>query len=566
MRLAKSWSIHCVRFHPECSRRKQEHELPTRVIDVGLGGNEPSDFQDLRLILTNGLCGHYASLSHRWSSITNQFCTTQNNFQQHMRYISLDRLPRTFRDSISLCRQLGIRYLWIDCLCIIQDDDEDWQKECEKMSDIFENSYLTISALRARDGGGGLFHLREQDNRENNPYVQAKDGTLLGLRKREYGLEEDVRISSTGSRGWIFQEKILSPALLHFGNRQMHWECKNTTISEVRANMQIPASGPLKNALHEAQRQGCHLYPQGHFIAWNIIMQYYSRMDLTLEYDRLPAILGLAQRFQQSFRATFVAGLWLEDIHRGLLWRVHGRKKDMISTSQKGEQNYEMKYPKKIPKCATAPSWSWIPAAGNNCISFEWDLELPLRESPLLVFPAMRLRSDTDAEVVDTTVTSCPEIHRGAVKGTLQLWGIIIKIKILPPSGPFCPTMQRMLPKVNEGKQPFQCPVSDAENVKLPEIFCVPDFGISEQLECYCLVIADWRFEDSFKGYFGNPRSARSPELRCFLVLRRARPRRKRHHPLDYGLFERIGMGAGDISAVDQFFGPSHEKKFITIV
>jgi hypothetical protein len=103
------------------------------------------------------------------------------------------------------------------------------------------------------------------------------------------------------------------------------------------------------------------------------------------------------------------------------------------------------------------------------------------------------------------------------------------------------------------------------DNLKSSEIYCIVDFGFSEPLECYCLVIADWRFEDSLKGYFG-PQCNSSPELRCFLVLRRARPQRKHHHPLDYGVFERIGMGAGDISTVDHFFGPSHEKKFITIV
>jgi hypothetical protein len=129
-----------------------------------------------------------------------------------MENISLERLPPTFRDSIILCRQLSIRYLWIDCLCIIQDDDKDWQKECEKMSDIFENSYLTISALQAQDGDGGLFHLREQP--KSQPYLRAQDGTLLGLRVKEHGLEDDVYASSMGSRGWILQEKILSPALL----------------------------------------------------------------------------------------------------------------------------------------------------------------------------------------------------------------------------------------------------------------------------------------------------------------------------------------------------------------
>jgi hypothetical protein len=131
-----------------------------------------------------------------------------------------------------------------------------------------------------------------------------------------------------------------------------------------------------------------------------------------------------------------------------------------------------------------------------------------------------------------------------------------------------------MLPRVNEGKQPLQTaasehsPVSNMDDLKLPKIFCVLDFHFhfSVPIECYCLMIADWRFEDSFKGYFGKFRGDSSPQLRCFLILRRAQLRRKHHHPLDYGVFERIGMGAGDISTVDRFFGPSHEKKFITIV
>jgi hypothetical protein len=442
--LAMSWSTHCASFHPECSRRKQEHELPTRVIDIALGGKEPSDFQDVRLILTNGLRGHYASLSHRWSSTTKQFCTTKNNFQQHMKCMPLERLPRTFRESIILCRQFDIRYLWIDCLCIIQDDNEDWQKECEKMSDIFENSYLTISALQARDSDGGLFQLREQDTRR--AYLRSQEGILLGLRQEGYNLASDVRLSSTGSRGRILQEKILSPALLHFGNWQMHWECQSATISENRANVQIPGSGPLKNVLHEVQRVGCHSYPRGHFIAWNMIIQHYSHMDFTLEYDRLPAILGLAQRFQQSYRSTFVAGLWLEDLHRGLLWNRSNRKAKRVKDGWRFQTTHT--------KCATAPSWSWIPTSSNNNVRFEWDEDFPDSSSP--VFLATRLQSDTDAELVDATVTPCPQIHRGAVHGTLQLWGIIIKAKLFrSPSGNVRSTVQRMHPEVSDKRQPL---------------------------------------------------------------------------------------------------------------
>lgn len=344
--------------------------------------------------------------------------TNRENFQQKTRYIPLDSLPQTFRDSIILCRQLGIRYLWIDCLCIIQDDDEDWQKECEKMAGIYENSYLTISALSAKDSSEGLFQLRTQ--KEWQVVLRTLDGTSLGFRASSKELASDVESSTMGCRGWILQEKILSPAILHFGELQLHWECRKGTSSEVWANVQNPTSGYLKNILHEAQREGCDSYPQGHFIAWYMVVQHYSRMNLKTEYDRLPAILGIAQRFELSFGVTFVAGLWVEDIHRGLLWSRFITREEVESSHSESEQESRKNSANAPVKCATAPSWSWVSNMGHNIISFEWEVNLSMSDT---VHPVERLHSDMDVELVDAMVTPCPEVHRGAVKGVLAaMW------------------------------------------------------------------------------------------------------------------------------------------------
>jgi hypothetical protein len=77
-------------------------------------------------------------------------------------------------------------------------------------------------------------------------------------------------------RGWILHEKVLGPAILHFGDQQLHWECRNGTSSNVWGNVQDDAVGCLKILMHETQREGWNLYPQRHFIAWYAVVQHYS--------------------------------------------------------------------------------------------------------------------------------------------------------------------------------------------------------------------------------------------------------------------------------------------------
>ncbi|KAH7305623.1 heterokaryon incompatibility protein-domain-containing protein, partial [Rhexocercosporidium sp. MPI-PUGE-AT-0058] len=328
--------------------------LPSRVLDVQdntCGKLRP------RLVVSKGRRGRYAALSHRWTTASEQFCTTKDNLEQHMDGIEFEGMPRTFQDSIILCREHGIRYLWIDCLCIIQDSDEDWQNECRDMCSIFERSFITFSALRSGEHGGGLFHKR---NMREQTLIRTRDGSLFGIRRGYTGLhalEEDLRSSSMGRRGWILQEKILSPATLHIGAVQMHWECKAMIVSEFWANFEIPGAGELKNIIREVQRPGCYSHFDFHFTIWYFIIGHYSYMYLTFEHDRLAAISGLADRFSASYGTTYGAGIWLEDIHRGLLWM-----RGMSRVQRAGLPHY---WPENIAATEEetafhSPSWSWV--------------------------------------------------------------------------------------------------------------------------------------------------------------------------------------------------------------
>ena len=149
--LAKTWPQECVGTHQKC-RRPTAPALPTRVLDIGL----PDGSSDPFLFVSSGQCGIYATLSHCWGS-SERLITTKSNLADFQHQIPLSAMAATFRDAILIARGLAIRYLWIDCFCIIQDSEEDWIAESAQMAYIYENSFVTIAALEAKDSNDGIF-------------------------------------------------------------------------------------------------------------------------------------------------------------------------------------------------------------------------------------------------------------------------------------------------------------------------------------------------------------------------------------------------------------------------
>jgi hypothetical protein len=527
--MIQKWSLTCLQTHPSCSHRKESQRLPTRVLDVGTidGLEEPYLFE------SNGKRGTYITLSHRWGIMSKQFRTTKANLNDHQTQISLQDFPALFQDTIEVTRLLGIRYLWIDCLCIVQDDGEDWERECGRMASIYENSYLTISALLATHSGQGLFATRLES--VEPVLFRMLDGKLVGLRPSTPSLTDAVKSSVLDTRGWILQERVLSPAILHFGDSQAYWECPGGQAEGVYPVMQSHASSLIKNLLHEAQRPGCDLYPQGHFIAWYKIIEKYTRKRLTVERDRLTAILGMATRFQKLFGVTFLAGLWAEDLHRGLLWRdlTKGSIAGMGPLSNRERKKHQV----------ISPSWSWV-----NCgapVAFEWESSLKF---PSCIHPVARIISNTDADFIDAYTRACRGMYRGAKKGSIQLWGVVKRVRWL----------SRMVDKHHK-RDVLRRRLKTSE-VELP---CVMDFEFEAPKDCYCAIIADWTFDDSWKDFFR--RESKPLNLRCYLVLQRTRNFQRHRNPFDLGKFKRIGVGAASIADVEQFFS-SERKHFLTLV
>jgi hypothetical protein len=137
---AKEWLRSCGEKHPRCLPLS-DRPLPTRVIDVG-----DKDSSRVHLVVSHGRLGRYIALSHCWGD-REPTTTTPDSYNNHInKGIAIGDLPQTFRDAIGVVRALGFQYLWIDCLCIIQQDGEDWQREAPRMREVYANAVVTIAS------------------------------------------------------------------------------------------------------------------------------------------------------------------------------------------------------------------------------------------------------------------------------------------------------------------------------------------------------------------------------------------------------------------------------------
>jgi hypothetical protein len=148
----QQWLTDCVESHLEC-QKTEEALLPTRVVDVG-----SADYDPFVLVVKPGTTGQYATLSYCWG-LSDAVKLTQQKLDSEDLSIPLSEFPATPRDAILICRKLGIPYLWIDALCIIQDSagNSDWGRESGKMASIYGNSTLTISVTAAANVSDGIF-------------------------------------------------------------------------------------------------------------------------------------------------------------------------------------------------------------------------------------------------------------------------------------------------------------------------------------------------------------------------------------------------------------------------
>jgi hypothetical protein len=294
----------CDLEHNKC-RRSLTAGLPKRVLDVG----EPRDGQtripmgeNIRFIETSENVTDYICLSHCWGT-TDMFKTTRETISERMQCICYNDPPKTFKDAAEITRELKKRYLWIDSLCIIQNDAQDWREEGFRMHEIYGNSYLTIAASRSKGSNDSLFSISPRHKLQDFSFaLDGRDISNMRVRQRIQHFDSTEAFPLL-KRGWIFQERIFSRRVLHFGPQELLWECMETEECEcgnVNEGINWKFNTPQKSLF---------LLGSNVFL-WNNITASYSGLDLTKESDVLPALAGIAQKYKSEADAKYLAGIW----------------------------------------------------------------------------------------------------------------------------------------------------------------------------------------------------------------------------------------------------------------
>ncbi|GKU10369.1 unnamed protein product [Fusarium langsethiae] len=242
--LLRAWVERCDTSH-KCHRGKGE--LPTRLLKIGDNG-APAN-----LWLVSGRTlnkAKYIALSHCWGETVlgkiPSYCTTKNNISARENGFSTDDLPATFQDAIEVTRQLGLQYLWIDSLCIIQGDEEDWAQEAGRMKNVYASAYCTLAATSARDSNSGFLK-----RTVNSQYIYVQDnlGRQIYVCSDPADFDTDVERAELNSRAWVVQERFLSCRTIHFGAHQMYWECGEEVYCEDMTRLTAPKYEPFEDPL-----------------------------------------------------------------------------------------------------------------------------------------------------------------------------------------------------------------------------------------------------------------------------------------------------------------------------
>ena len=302
----------------------------------------------------------YVTLSHCWGdALTARLL--KELVKEYSLTIPWESLNLTFQEAIVTSLKLGIHYIWIDALCIIQDAKEDWIYEAARMTGVYLNSYLNISADASRDGTEGLFRQRDPHPLRSFVVPHCKGNSQrcasVFYTDRWFG---SVSLSPLAERAWTVQEKFLAPRVLHFAAEEVHWECMELFTAESLPTLfnTTPTSNIIirKSALRydrPEQDRAQVLYD-----IWYQLVTAYSRGSLTYKSDRAIAIAGLAGMFSRLLElpeSDYLCGIWRPQLEHDLMWRRHGH----CWTTQ-GTRPSDL------------PSWSWLSICAEIWIYSGW--------------------------------------------------------------------------------------------------------------------------------------------------------------------------------------------------
>ncbi|KAL8868500.1 MAG: hypothetical protein Q9198_008156, partial [Flavoplaca austrocitrina] len=318
-----------IREHEACGKGTKTSWYPTRLLDLSEPSADLSSIR-LRLIGSEPIDTEYVTLSHRWGQAS-IFRLTKDTFTRLRDGFNSSILPQTFQDAMAFAkRNLNIRYMWIDSLCIFQDADDrsDWIKEAAQMHRVYEHAFCNLSATGGEDSSVGLYHPRRTDSLchvEVDLTFSILDPQASPTRYAMLDYlywEKELSKSPLHYRGWVVQERLLARRVLHFCRNELIWECNEMAASEAYPTglpsiYRNQAKARLKSLDPDTEgrrlRQLATTESDSRFFAhqlWPRIVQLYTQCQLTKPNDKLIAISGIAKRMSSIIRDDYVIGMW----------------------------------------------------------------------------------------------------------------------------------------------------------------------------------------------------------------------------------------------------------------
>lgn len=347
----KTFISRCVSSHKAC-KIPSIGFVPSRLLEVSPG----SDPTHIRLVeTTSDGQKTWACLSYVWGG-EQRHKTTMRIRAEYLKGICLDILPQTIKDAVSVCRGLGIAYLWIDSFCIVQDDEADKAREIPQMALIYRHALLTIAASCAHTVDEGFLHhvpplcyerfpptglrFRNRRGRESKVAIMTENRFYLNIHHQKEPID---------ARAWALQEQLLSPRLLSYASHGPRWSCR-CLLQNVNGHPDrtfLPRDFHRDACVDDGQNWPC--IPGWEMPDWEFIVELYSPRQATLHYDKLVALSAVARTYSENSlssaawkeRGTYLAGIWEKSLPSSLLWRV---QTDDI---------------RPRPLEYRAPSWSW---------------------------------------------------------------------------------------------------------------------------------------------------------------------------------------------------------------
>lgn len=333
------------------------------------------------------------TICHQWGELPTFLRLSDTNESELRRGVPLDELPPLMRDVFEAARGLSLEYVWIDCLCIQQDgagSEADWEVHVQEMRSVYQNCFVNIAAASALCPGERLFQRRTPHEVLQASFKLSGRGSddcsqhRLFTVRHHSRLEQQLSEETLSKRGWVLQERMMSPRCLSFGKKQMFWECSLTTACEAfpqgyEAHGQLDMFDIVQlGSISDDDAE--KLEPTGReknsvvldLVRHGIIETYTGKSLSMPAKDKLVAIAAIMDVFntvQGVPRDDYICGFLRRDLPQSLYWCMPNQRceydVEIIGTSE-----------------YRAPSWSWA-ANDYPCTFFHYDVE-PFPQTSLL--------------------------------------------------------------------------------------------------------------------------------------------------------------------------------------